>query len=104
MPRHAASSKSYEYLAAGRPVLALAPEGGEAERVLSKGAMTVLADPHDPEDTAGKLLDLFGRWERGELFDLPAPEVPEEYTRAYQAKQLAGILDEVAAERRKGAR
>jgi hypothetical protein len=95
----APASKSYAYLAAGRPVLALAPAGGEAERVLSKSVMTLFADPENPEDAAAKLLDLFSRWERGELFDLPAPEVPETFTRAHQAQQLAGILDEVVAER-----
>lgn len=94
----APASKSYAYLAAGRPILALAPRPGEAERVLSRGVMTVLADPNNPEDAAGKLLDLFGRWERGELFDLPAPEVPAEFTRAYQAKQLVDILDAVTGD------
>jgi hypothetical protein len=92
------ASKCYEYLATGRPVLAVAPRDGEAARVLSGSACAVFADPGDPEDVAAKLLDLFARWRRGELFDLPRPEVPREFTRAFQAEQMAAVLDSARAD------
>jgi len=96
--RSSACGKSYEYLAAGRPILALAPPDGEAARVLGHSPLTVFADRDDPEDIAAKLLELFARWESGELFELPRVEVPERYTRAFQAERMSEVLGAALAE------
>jgi hypothetical protein len=41
------------------------------------------------------MLDLFSRWERGQLLALAEPRIPDEYTRAFQARQLDQVLTEV---------
>lgn len=85
--------KSYEYLASGRPVLAMVPPEGEAARILRRSGSTVIAAPDGPEDTASKLLALFDRWRTGEGVCTGTSMVPREYTRRYQAEQMARVLE-----------
>ena len=94
---HVASGKSFEYVAAGRPILALVPPGSEAVKVLRHAPVVAFPPADAPEAIADDLLDLFSRWERGEFDDLE-PRVPEEYTLDFKARQLdpllATVLDE----------
>ena len=66
-------------------------------KVLRHAPVVAFPPADAPEAIADDLLDLFSRWERGE-FDALEPRVPEEYTRAFQARQLdrllASVLDE----------
>jgi glycosyltransferase involved in cell wall biosynthesis len=96
----AAGGKSYEYVASGRPVLAVAPEGGEAERVLSHAWRLVRVDQGDIEAIADGLLGLFAAWQRRELWPQRTWDIPVEFKRDRQAGQLAGILDAVCNGRR----
>jgi glycosyltransferase involved in cell wall biosynthesis len=57
-------TKCYEYLAAGRPILALAPEGPTADLIQETGAGVVV----HPDDVAGicnTLLQSYARWRDG---------------------------------------
>jgi glycosyltransferase involved in cell wall biosynthesis len=97
-----ACGKSYEYLAAGRPIIAVASPEGEAASVLRHSPHVAFAAPGDPQDIAEKILGLFARWERGELFALPSADVPERYVRANQVRRLAEALIAVVAEAKDG--
>lgn len=94
---HIASGKSYEYVAAGRPILALTEPGGAATEVLRRAPVVVFPRFDDPESIAGELLRLHARWRRRE-FETLGPHVPEPYTREYQARQLDHLLRTVLAE------
>ncbi|MBS1868512.1 MAG: glycosyltransferase [Actinobacteria bacterium] len=88
----AVASKVYEYLALGRPVLALT-DGGATEALLRRlGADALCARLDDPDGIARAL----ARLTAGEL---PAPLPPEAlapYDRAQIAAQVAALLDRVA--------
>lgn len=88
-------SKLFEYVAANRPILAVT-RGGALERLLRGRALTpwIFA----PEDTIGiahGILNLFERYERGNL-----PRLPEEVVNGFSgqraARDLAAVLDAAA--------
>lgn len=93
---HVAAGKSYEYLAAGRPVLALVPPGSEAAAVLRHATRVHFPPPDDPERIAGALLDLFSLWAQGGPAP-DAPRIPEAMTREHQAGRLDALLRSVLA-------
>jgi glycosyltransferase involved in cell wall biosynthesis len=84
--------KIFEYLASGRPILALVPEGPAADLVRAAAAGEVVA----PGDAAG-IAAVLARW-LGE--EPPAPPVRDEvlapYARPALAARLASLLDELA--------
>jgi glycosyltransferase involved in cell wall biosynthesis len=88
-------AKTYEYLAAGRPVLALTPPGTELGRLLD-GVRGVTVATFDDGAAIERWLRRAGR---GERMDAPPAEAARPYTRAAQAAALAALLDEVAAAR-----
>ena len=92
------SAKLFEYLAAGRPILAIVPPDGEAaELVRTTGAGVVVA-PDDIDGIAVAIVDLERRWRAGEL---QAPQLGdrdrERLSRRERAERLATLLTRVAA-------
>jgi glycosyltransferase involved in cell wall biosynthesis len=59
------SGKVFEYLAAGRPVIALVPPDGAAARLLRKTGAGPIVAPDDVEGAAAALRDLRDRWDGG---------------------------------------
>ncbi len=90
-----ATGKLYEYLAAGRPIIALAKRN-EAARIITETATGVVVDPHDVNAIAAAL-----RAARdGELERSYAPRSLEAYTYPAPAIQMAAAI-ETAMERRR---
>ena len=84
--------KTYEYLRAGRPVLALAPEGAVA-RLLRRTAGTWVIDPADQIGLITALREAYRRWADGT--ELPAPDPAA--VAAFDRRILAGRFAEVFA-------
>jgi len=84
---HFASTKLYEYLRAGKPILFSAPQISEATRVATKSENIIFL----PED-ANRLAELLERIKnlKGLTF-----KPPKEYSRVYQTEQLAKLLDKL---------
>lgn len=91
--------KMYEYLAAGRPILAVVPPDAGCRAVLAESGRAVFADPRDPTAVRAALHELYARWRAGELGAGPLAAVPAERTRPALAGDLARVLDQ-ARERR----
>jgi glycosyltransferase involved in cell wall biosynthesis len=83
--------KLFEYLACGRPVLAVVPEGSEVARVLEDTGGGVRCEPGDVAGLAEVLLG----WLKGEARMAP-PSGIERYSRAATTRRLAQVLDSVA--------
>jgi glycosyltransferase involved in cell wall biosynthesis len=91
------SAKIFEYLAAGRPILAVVPPDGEAaDLVRETGSGTVVA-PDDVEAMAAALADLARRWREGALAG-PAlsVEARARLSRRERAERLAGLIRALA--------
>ncbi len=87
--------KIFEYLRAGRPILAVVPRGGAADRLVRDSGAGIVADPGDPDAVSAAI---------GELLDRTAGRPPESadpsryaaFERRSLARRLSEVLDSVA--------
>ena len=86
-------SKTFEYLAAGRPILALVPEGNCKELIIESRA-GVTCHPRDVEGIKEALRVLVKLHLKGKLDLKPDPSVLSRYHRRELTNQLARVLDQ----------
>jgi glycosyltransferase involved in cell wall biosynthesis len=89
------TGKIFEYLAAQKTILCLAPPGAAADLVQEAQA-GVVVDPEDTEAIASRLASLYRKWKQGELKVNPKPEVIMRYNRQLLTGTLAQLLDEIS--------
>jgi glycosyltransferase involved in cell wall biosynthesis len=89
-------SKLFSILAAGRPVLAVAPEECDAVRIVRSAQCGLAADPDDPVAVAAALRKL--RSDPALLEDMGrrARETAKKYARADELKRFVGVVEEAA--------
>lgn len=87
-------AKLFEYLASGRPILVVGPEGGECER-LAQGCHAGLSAPFDAGAIAHALEKLFQAWSSGCPVAGCHPTHLEPYSRIELTRALASILDQL---------
>lgn len=89
--------KTYEYLAAGRPILAAVPRG-DARDLLAEAGNASVCDPADVEGIAEALGAMLERFRAGEaVAPTPSPHVVAAYDRRLLTLRLAAVLDAVMA-------
>jgi glycosyltransferase involved in cell wall biosynthesis len=95
-----ASGKLYEYLATGRPILCVAPEGSVPSRLVRELDAGVCAAPDDPAAIAAAIALLQRRWKDGDLgVNEQASRITlERYSREALAGRLAQLFDAAIAE------
>jgi glycosyltransferase involved in cell wall biosynthesis len=91
------SGKVYEYLAAGRPILAVVPPDGAAAALVRETGAGLVAAPDDVEGIRDALLELHGRYADG---GLPSVELEpgdgERLSRRARVEEMAELIREVA--------
>nr|WP_314542812.1 glycosyltransferase [uncultured Massilia sp.] len=96
-------AKLYEYLRAGRPILALTDPAGDTAAVLRRCGIDTMAPLDDSAAIGAAIERLIGLVKNG-----TAPRAPQQEVRAAErgarAAQLASLLDEAVAEAAAGAR
>jgi glycosyltransferase involved in cell wall biosynthesis len=88
--------KTYEYLAAGRPILAAVPEG-DARDLLRGFANTELCEPADVTELTSALARAVDRWERSDVPAPPPREALAPFKRKVLTRRLADVFDDVLA-------
>ena len=87
------SGKVFEYIAAGRPILAAVPPDGAAADLIEKTGVGVVAPPDDPTALTAALAGLVRRFENG---GLPDVELSEEWrsrlSRRARVEEMADLL------------
>jgi len=92
------SGKVFEYLAAERPILAAVPPDGAAAKLIGETNAGVVVPPDDVDAIGAALVDLHGRWARGELgWTLLPPDVRDRISRRARVEELAQLVREVGA-------
>ncbi len=89
------TGKLFEYLAASKPILALAPDGTAADLVHEAQAGLVVP-PDDIPAITNALVEMYTRWSQGRLDITPRPEVVARYERRNQTARLAQLLDQIS--------
>lgn len=91
------TGKIFEYLATGRPILAVAPEPSGIDEVLSSVKNHPLRVPESPDQVCRALESLEAHLEAGNADELAhAPEVAAAFSRPAGAAQLARIIRDIA--------
>lgn len=88
------ASKIFEYLGAGRPILAIGPTDGDTAKIINEAQAGKMFDYEDVDGIANYIYDLFSRYSRGEDLSI-APKNREKYTRRAIAQKFAEVFDEV---------
>jgi glycosyltransferase involved in cell wall biosynthesis len=86
--------KTYEYLAAGRPVLAAIPPG-DARDILAAAGVARFARPDDSRGIAAGIAAEIARWESGEAPPRPPADLIARFERRHLTRELAMVLDAV---------
>lgn len=93
--------KTYEYLRAGRPILALTSEGALADFLLRIDAGWVV-DPKDDAGVLGAVRERYRQWKAGERGPVADPEIVAGFDRRKLAGRLAELFDRLNGARRCG--
>jgi glycosyltransferase involved in cell wall biosynthesis len=90
------SAKLYEYLAAGRPILALVPKDGTAASIVRETRMGIVVPPDDAAAIEAALAELVRQWRSNPH---AGPELSEEWkerlSRTARARELHALLAEL---------
>jgi glycosyltransferase involved in cell wall biosynthesis len=88
------TGKIFEYLRAGRPVIAMVPPDGAAARLIRETGGGYVIPPDDADGVATVLAELHGRYGLGELDEpgTPSPAL-KRYSRTEIAGEFAELLD-----------
>lgn len=88
------TSKLFEYLAAGRPILTLPSDGGAIEHVLTSCNAGVSAST--VKQAADALLNMYQKWRTPEGLTFTGyPEEIQKFSRAHQAREFIQLLNEI---------
>jgi len=93
---HQIPAKLYEYLRAGRPILALTDAAGDTAATLRDAGVQSIAQLDQREDIVAHLTKFLTDLENGSAM-LVSRELASRYSRRSQARQLAALLDETLA-------
>ena len=89
-------SKLYSILAAGRPILVLAPEGSDAARVVRRIGCGVVVDPDDPAALAAVVRELAHDRERLAKMGALALQAAGDFARDKELQLFRQIIEDVA--------
>ncbi len=87
------TGKFFEYLAAGRPILAIGPLDGDVAQILKDSEAGVIADYHDTEQMKKIIIQLYEKYLRNDLSVLP--KGIEKYSRRNLTGELTEILNKI---------
>lgn len=86
------TGKLFEYLASGRPILALVPPHGAAAAIIRELDAGIVVDPDDPEAVVTAVTRLYRQWKSGSLHRRSTPKLTE-FSRERQSQRLLQLLD-----------
>jgi glycosyltransferase involved in cell wall biosynthesis len=92
-------SKLYPIMAAGKPVLAVAPPDSDVVRIVRKYGFGLVADPEDPEEVAAAVRSARSDPDRLKRMAERAREASLEFAQELELKRFSDLVEEVAGGR-----
>lgn len=96
------TGKIFPYLASGRPILALVPEGDAQKLIAEYSDNAAIITNNSVDDVVAAIIDAYRRWKAGEQA-LVVGKKTREFRRRYnyrvRAGELAAVFDEVSSRR-----
>ena len=93
--RHVLTGKIFDYLRSGRPILSLAPLGGDADQLLrATGHGKAFAGTQIPEIKA-MILEEYQKWERGEDREFLSSPLIKQFERKYLTGKLVEVFESI---------
>ena len=90
------SGKVYEYIAAGRPILAVVPPDGAAAALVRETSAGVVVAPDDVEGIRAALVDMQARFANGGLDSVELAKRDEDrLSRRARVEELAALVEEI---------
>ncbi len=93
------TGKIYEYLATGKPILAIVPTSGAAAELLREHSGAIIVAPQNKEGIKQALLTLFEYFKTGKINHHRPPIDLTRFERKYQTQRLAQIFNRCLDER-----
>ena len=90
------STKIFDYLASGTPIILIAPEGSIAGDLIDEARAGATAVPGDDDGVIRILAKLYADWRDGAARTSPSAEVLKRFEWGTIAGDLAAILDQIA--------
>jgi glycosyltransferase involved in cell wall biosynthesis len=91
------SGKVFEYIAAGRPILAVVPPDGAAAELIRETGAGVVVAPDDVDGIREALVALHGRFANGGLPSVELAKRDEDrLSRRARVEELAALVEELA--------
>jgi colanic acid biosynthesis glycosyl transferase WcaI len=90
-------SKLYSTLAAGRPILAVAPPDSDAARIVVESGCGLAADPDDPAAVVAAIRELRGQPARLAEMERRARETAAKYARVNELERFIAIIESVGS-------
>ncbi len=88
-------SKTFEYMATGKPILAIVPREGEVAKIILKHNMGIVADYENFEAIKASVFALYRYWEKGDNpFNQDINQKPE-YNQIKITEQFAHLIEEL---------
>lgn len=94
LDERASTGKLFEYLAIGKPVLALAPEGVAAD-IIRQANIGMVVNPEDKEGIKQAISEMYHKFTRGNLQITPNKEVIDQYDVTKLTGRFAALFDEL---------
>ena len=94
-------SKLYSILAAGRPIMVIAPPESDAARIVIESGCGVAADPDDPGAVAAAIRELRAQPARLAEMGHRARETAAKYARVNELERFVAIVEDAAHDRSK---
>jgi len=91
------TGKLFEYIAAERPILTLAPPDAAVSRLVHQEGLGVVASPTDVHEIGAAIRNLYERFCSGTLHFNTDPGFKQKFSRVEQTRTLAHLLAEVAS-------
>ena len=88
-------SKLYSSLAAGRPVLVLAPEASDAARVVRQTGCGVVVDPDSPNAVASVIRELTRDHQRLATMGEKALHAAQEFVREKELQRFRQVIEDM---------